>query len=160
MIRRSMFWGLTLVLIIALAALILRGRRMEKQQAGRLVEIVQKSQPTPTRALAPPDIEIVRATMRLEKGAGGKARDLTAHHEIEIRNNGSVPYGEIQLRFTYLGGSGKPLAYRTHTLEEGITPGAILKMTGIVFGDLPDAAANSRASVDYADLKSDPSPKR
>ncbi|MBP1624567.1 MAG: hypothetical protein H6Q07_2587, partial [Acidobacteria bacterium] len=53
MIRKSLFWGLTLVLVVALISLIVRGRRLEKQQAGKSVEVVQESEPSPIRVLAP-----------------------------------------------------------------------------------------------------------
>ena len=152
MIRRSLFLGLTLVLVVALVTLIIRGRRLEKQQIGRIVEVVQKSKPTPTRALSPPDLEIVQSKMQLEREAGRKGPLRTARHQIELRNSGSVPYAATQLRFAYLDRGGKVLDTRTHTVAQGILPGAILKVTDIVVSDLPSAVANCRASIDYADF--------
>jgi hypothetical protein len=147
-----MFLGLTLVLIVALVTLIIKGRRLEKQQAGRAVEVVQKSKPSPTRAFSPRDLEIVHSKMQLEEKAGEKNQTHAARHEIEIRNNGSVPYGEIQFRFVYLDRSGKVLATKTRSVDQSVLPGATLNMTDIVAEDLPNSAADCRVSIDYADL--------
>jgi hypothetical protein len=152
MIRRSVFLGLTLVLVVALVSLIVRGRRLEKQQAGKPAELVQKSKSSPIRVFRPRDLEIVQSKSQLEAKAGAKGRSLAALHKIEVRNNGSVPYGEIQFRLVYLDRSGRELAIRTHPVTQGILPGTILKVTDIMVGDLPAAATESRISIDYADF--------
>jgi len=152
MIRKSLFLGLTLVLVVALITLIVRGRQMEKQQPPREVEVVQQSKPTATRVLGPRDLEILQSKMRWEGEVDGMQPSRTARHEIEIRNNGDVPYGEIQLRFTYLAAGGKTLIDRTHVLTKELAPGASLKIEDIVAGDIPVAAENSRVTIDYADL--------
>jgi len=147
-----MFLGLTLVLVVALVNLIIRGRRLEKEQAGRVVEVVQKSRPSLTRVFRPQDLEIVDSKMQLEENAGVKSQARAARHEIEIRNNGNVPYGEIQIRLLYLNRSGKVLTARTSSVARGILPGATLKVDDIVVGDLPDTVADCRVAIDYADL--------
>jgi hypothetical protein len=110
MLRRSLFWGLTVVLIAALAGLILRGRRLEKTQAQQPTAVVHNYKASATRVLAPAELEILSASMKV---AGS-----TAHNQIDIRNNGKLPYREIQLKIFYLDDSGKMLAVRTHSVAE------------------------------------------
>ena len=152
MIRKSLFWGLTLVLVVALVNLMIRGRRLEKQQGSQPVEVVQESTPTSTRVLAPQDLEILHSGMRLEEQAGSTAQAETAVHEIEIRNNGSVPYGTIQLGFDYLGSDGKLLASKTRSIIQTIVPGATLKLIDLKAEGLPTSTASSRVAVIFADI--------
>ena len=160
MLRKSLFWGLTLVLVVALINLIIRGRRLEKQQASQLVEVVQEAKPTPTRVFAPRDLEIVQAGMRLEGVTGEKTESQTAQHEIEIRNRGTVPYGKVQIDFDYFDRSGKVLATRTQTIEQTISPGAMLKIAAVRIDGLPLSTVNSRASLAYADIGRAPKPEK
>jgi hypothetical protein len=159
MIRKSLFWGLTLVLMVALINLIIRGRRLEKQQSGRFAEDVRESQPTPTRVLVPRDLEIVQAKMRLEAQGSGKDRYQTARHEIEIRNNGKVPYGGIQLSFDYLDRSGKVLATKTQSVAQTILPGTSEKLPDIKVEGLAASTADFQAAILYADIGRAPLPK-
>jgi len=152
MIRKSMFLGLTLVLVVALVYLVIRGRQAEKEQAGKPVEIIQKSKSTPTRELGPPDLEIVDSGIRLQEGGKEGDQARTAHHQIAIRNNGHSAYGEIQLRFSYLDRGGKVLVARTHSITQGIQAGETLRVADIAIGDLPAAAAGSRTEIASADL--------
>ena len=152
MIRKSLFWGLTLVLLVALVSLIIRGRRMEKGQAGRLVEVTQESPPSATRVLAPQDLQIVQSTTQLQEEPSGKRKSQTARHEIEIRNNGNVPYGRIQFRFDYLDRSRKTVATRNYSIVKTIMPGAALKLADIKADGIPALTASCTASVVYADI--------
>jgi hypothetical protein len=146
MIRKSLFWGLTLVLVVALVSLIIRGRRMEKELAAQPTEAVQQVPPTPTRVLAPQDLEIVSSTMQLKP-------DHIASHDIEIQNHGSVPYGGILLKFVYLDRAGKPLTTKTYALEKTvIRPGFGLKVPRIIIQEIPASAERLQVSVKYADL--------
>ncbi len=156
MIRKSMFLGLTLVLVVALVFLVIKGRQAEKEQAGKPVEIVRKSESTPTRALRPPDLEIVESNMRLQDGGPGGNQARTAYHQVSIRNNGQSSYGEIQLKFSYLDRGGKVIDARTYSITQGIQPGATLGVADIAIGNLPAAAAGSRAAIVYADLAPGP----
>jgi hypothetical protein len=102
--------------------------------------------------LGPPDLEIVESGMRLQEGGAEGDQARTAHHQIAIRNNGQTAYGEIQLRFSYLDRGGKVLVARTHSITQGIRAGERLRVADIVLGDLPAAAAGSRAEIASADL--------
>jgi len=157
MVRKSLFWGLTLVLVVALINLIIRGRRLEKLQASQLVEVVKEAKPTPTRVLAPKDLEIVQSALRLEGVGGGKIESQTARHEIEIHNKGTVPYATIQLDLNYLDHSGKVLATLTQAVKQVILPGATLKIADIRIDGAPLSAVNSRVTIAYADIGDRPS---
>lgn len=147
MIRKYLFWGLTLVLLVAIINLIVRGRRLEKEQAAKGNEIVQQSKPEATRVISPRDLAVSTAAMRLEPGG-------TARHSVEIRNTGSHPYSRIQIRFVYLDASSKTVAERTHIIAETIKPGALLR-SDIVIKEAPSSAVRSEASILYADLAND-----
>jgi hypothetical protein len=152
MLRKSLFWGLTLVLVVALVNLIIRGRRLEKQRAQEMVEVVQESKPTPTRVFAPWDLQVIQSKMQLEKDPAGNRESQAARHEIEIRNSGSVPYLEIQLKFNYFNRAGKELVSRTQIIPQRILPGALLIVTGIVVREVPASATDSRVVIVSADI--------
>ena len=73
MLRRSLFFGLTLVLMVGFIFLTVRGCRQEEEPAGPPAETVEKSPATAVRALKPADLEIVRSKTFFEKNAGNKA---------------------------------------------------------------------------------------
>jgi hypothetical protein len=152
MIRKYLFWGLTLVLVVALVNLIIRGRRLEKQQVDRLVEVVQDSEPTATRVLRPQDFEILQSKMLLEQEPGSKKQSRTARHEIEIRNKGKVSYSGIQLSFDYLDRSGRALGTKTRAVVQTILPGATLKIAEIKVDGIPISTVDSRVAIVYADI--------
>jgi hypothetical protein len=152
MIRKSLFWGLTLILVVALVGLIIQGRRLEKQDSGSPVEIVQESVPTATRVLIPPDLEVLHSKMTLDRSAEKTDESDTAHHEIEIQNRGDVAYKGIQLSFDYLNRSGKVLATKTYLVSERIPPGNTLKLDDIRIGKVPVSATDFRVAVNFADI--------
>ena len=152
MIRKSLFWGFTLVLAVALISLIIRGRRLEKEQAQQMVEVVRESKPTPTRVFIPQDLQIIKARMYLEKDPGGKDKIRAARHEIEIRNSGSVAYSDIQLKFDYVSRNGKELAKRTQLIPQKILPGATLSTADILVTGIPASTADSKVVIISANL--------
>jgi hypothetical protein len=154
MIRKSVFWGLTLLLVVVLINLVSRGRRVEKQQAGKSAEVLFDSDSTPTRVLKPKDLEIANSKMRLEKNAGGDTQSLCAWHEIEIRNKEKTSYGKIQLSFDYLDRRGKVLATKSYSAAVKIMPGDVLRLADIKIEDLPVQIENCRISIVYAEIES------
>jgi hypothetical protein len=143
MLRRSLLWGLTVVLIAALASLIMRGRRLEKE-AQKPVDIVRKLKPSATSVLAPEELEILGSSMKLKGN--------TAHNQIEIRNSGKLPYKEIQLRIDYFDNSGKMIAVRNHSIAGTVMPGSTLKATDIPIENIPGSATRFRISILRADI--------
>jgi hypothetical protein len=151
MIRKSLFWGLTLVLVVALISLIVRGRRLEKEQAQQMVEVVRESKATPIRVFAPRDLQVIRASMQLEKDPGDNDKIRAARHEVEIRNSGSLPYSDIQLKFNYTSRNGRELATRTQSIPQKILPGTTLN-TEATLTDIPASTADSQVAIISADL--------
>ena len=148
MIRKSVFWGLTLVLVVALVSLIIRGRQFEKQQkATRSVEVVQPSTPTSTRVLTPTDLEIVNSTIQLTAGR-------PAMPEIEIRDNGTVPYSRLELKFVYFNRGGKALLTKTYSLDQTIAPGKSIMLANPSVEGIPDSATKFQVSILYAEMES------
>lgn len=146
MIRKSLFWGLTLVLVVALVSLIIRGRQMEKRQAARPVEVTRQAPSSPVRVLEPRDLEIVRTTMQLMPGH-------IAHHEVEIRNRGSVSYGGTLLKIVYQDRAGKALSIKTTALDKAIIPpGSSFKAPRIEFREVPASTEKFQVSIQYAEM--------
>ena len=146
MIRKSLFWGLTLVLVAALVSLIIRGRQMEKLQAEKPVEVVEQALPSPIKVLQPDDLQVVNSTMQHES-------DHAALHEIEIRNNGVVPYTGIYIALVYLNQGGKVVQTR-HQALVGITvlPGQSYSAANIRVEEVPASATKFQISILSADM--------
>jgi hypothetical protein len=158
MIRKSLFWGFTFILVVVLILLIVRSSRLENQ-ADKSEEPIQESKPSLTRVLAPQLLELAQPKLRLEleQESDGKNQSQTAWHEFEILNKGREPYSSILLTIDYMDRSGKVLATKTYLNKKNIMPGAILKLAGIKFMGLPVSTASCRVEITYADLG--PAPK-
>ena len=148
MIRKSLFWGLTLVLVVAIINLIVRGRKLEKEQASKDTEVVQQSKPTSTRVFSPQDLTIVDAAMQ-------PGSDRTARHRVQIRHGGAIPYGRVQLKFVYLDSDAKVLATKTHAVTRSLRPGASVSVDDIIIPEIPESVARAQVSIIYADLETD-----
>jgi len=145
MIRKSLFWGLTLVLVVALVSLIYKGRQLEKQEAGKPVEIVQQSRPSLTRVLNPQDLVIVNSTMQRESPG-------VVSHSVEIRNNGNVGYGRIQLRFNYQSRGGKILASRTQSILKPVAARSSVRVSDLTIEGVPASAVKSGVTILFAEI--------
>jgi hypothetical protein len=155
MIRKSVFWGLTFLLVVVLISLALRGGRLEKQQADKPMEVIQESVSTPTRVLRPKDLEVARSKMRLEKKVDGDTPSLCAWHEIEILNaKKETSYEKIQLSIDYMDRQGKVLSTKPYSAAGTIMPGDILRLADIKIEGLPVQAVNSRTAIVYAEIAS------
>jgi len=158
MIRKTVFWTITFILMLALAYLIIQGRRMEKRQAARPKEVVREYKPTPTKALAPRDLDIFLQTMTLEKESdpSDSSKELrTARHIIRVRNNGKVSYNKIQFLFEYLNQDGEVLETRVCAADRDISPGNILELPDIKIQGLPKDTKHYRAAITCADIGPD-----
>ena len=154
MIRKWLFWGLTLVLVAVLVSLIVQGHRLEKETAGQPAAIIQESTPTATRAFAPKDIQLLQSNMKLEENADESSQFSIAQHEIELRNSGTVAYERIQLSFDYLDQRGNVLANRTHSVAQTILPDSTLKLVDIRIDEVPIPTADFRVAILYGDIGS------
>jgi hypothetical protein len=157
MFRKTLFWGLTLMLVAVIVSLVIRSRRAEKKHAQAVMEVVQQSKPSATRVLSPQDLVIVEAKMDLAGGDGkplAKDRNLaTAHHQVVVRNNGPVAYSNVQLKFMYLGRGDKVLESKTFIVAKPIPPGQTVSLGDISIESVPAAATHCTTRILYADLK-------
>jgi hypothetical protein len=152
MIRRSLFFGLTLILILAFALLSIRGCQQQEEPAGRSTEIIKQSESSATRVLKPQDLEIIHSKIVLERSADAEKSTLSARHEIEIFNRGSVPFQDIRLKFVYTSRAGGNIETKDYSVSKTISPGSTLKLTDIMIGGLPKSAADARVTILFADI--------
>lgn len=148
MIRKSLFWGLTLMLVAVLVWLVLQSRKEETKRTSAPVEIVKTAKLSPTRVVAPKDLEVAGSPVKL---AGGrtKSADRTG---VAIHNRGDVAYHNIMLKITCLGGDGKVLHTQTRVVGETLQPSQTLAVGEIATEAVPPGTARCTVTVLYADL--------
>jgi hypothetical protein len=156
MISKYLFGGLTIVLMVALGFLIIRGRKMEKLKESRTTEVIQESKPSPTRVLTPGELKIVQSKMALSRQSPEKAASQSAQHEIEIRNLGQTSYSGIQILFEYLNPKSKTIATKLHSINTVLPPGGVLRLSDIKIDNLPVSIADCKVIIISADLATAP----
>lgn len=148
MLRRSLFWGLTLMLGAVLVWLIINGRKEEARLASAPSEVVQTARLSATRAIAPGDLEVAEA----EVGRINRETALEQLGPVVIRNRGSVAYHGTMLRLQCLDSAGKLLDTRTHLAPDTIAPGQNITVGGIALEKVPHSTFRYRISIAYSDL--------
>jgi hypothetical protein len=152
-IRKYLFWGLTIVLIVALANLMIRSYRLDKKKAQQMVETVEEAKPSSTRVLNPQDLKIVQSKMELQPAPGKDKESVAARHEVEIGNSGNVTYKDVQIRFVYLSAKGEQLGDKTQLIEKSVPAGTMLKLADISIGDVPASAVGLETTILCADIQ-------
>lgn len=147
MIRKTVFFGLTLILVIAFVALVIRGRKLERQQAERPPTFLSESS-SPVRAFAPSDLDIVGLQMKLEQ-------DGTARHEFELSNEGKVTYQSVQLEFVYRDAVGSQVAAKRYSVSRVLEPGRSAEIDDAVVGGVPLHAASVHGRVVFGEIASE-----
>ncbi len=162
MFRKSLFFGLTLMLAAVLVYLVIQGRHRERlrQTNAQPVEVIRNSPPSLTRVIAPSDLEIVESKMELgtvasKQGQGAQPRP-TASHRIVIRDDGSAAYHSFALKITYFGRSNKVLESRTVPVAEVLQPGQARSVSEVKVEDVPADTVRCEVTVAYADLEPAP----
>ena len=157
MLRRSLFWGLTLMLVAVFVSLAVRSRHEEKNQAAKMIEIVKESKPTATRMLSPPDLTVAESSMKLEtpegKIPGQTGQSVTAHHQVVLRNTSKSEYVSVMLKFTYYGRGNKVLGSRSCAIDKPLPAGQAVSMGDISIEGVPASAASCAVQILYADFK-------
>jgi hypothetical protein len=157
MARRSLFLGLTGMLVVVLGYLVVQGRKQEKlhQKNPRPVELVQESKPTPIRVMAPPDLQIIEAKLELSGADAGVAKEsgLSAKHQVIVRNNGQSAYRNIRFRLTYLSRGDKVLGSQIREAGETLQGGQSRSMGDILVEGIPPGTAKSAVTILSADLE-------
>jgi len=154
MFRRQLFYGITLILLVVIIFLLMRGRSADKEREAQTIkfEEIKSEAPSPVRAILPRDLEIVKAGVSLTRNPDEKDASV-AHHDITIRNTGEGFYVSLWLRMEYLDDKGKTIDIRTHEVSEPLPSVETLRMSDITIDGLPDAVSDFRAVILSADLK-------
>jgi hypothetical protein len=155
MIRKSVFWGLTILLVVALVNLFLRERRIGKPLSGKPVEIIQESPSTPIRVLKPKDLKVAFSKMHLEKRIEGDTQSVCARHEIKIFNKSNISYLKVLLSIDYTDRTGKVLTTRSYVASGPLLPGGELHLVDVRIEDLPVQTVNCRIAIIYAEMESE-----
>jgi hypothetical protein len=157
MIRKSVFWGLTLVLVVVLVSLIVQSRRLEKQSTPTVTEVVKTAQSSPIRLVAPQDLKVVRSEVRFIKPSTENAPiadpQPAAELEVSIENRGPDPYINVQLRFTYLGGAKNVLESRNYLVDKPLPPGQTTSVGIIKVDDAPKNAVKCNVTIVSTDFE-------
>jgi hypothetical protein len=148
MIRRSLFWGLTLMLGAVLVWLIINGRKEEARQATAPAEVVKTASLSPTRVVAPKDLEIVASNAM----GAIKASRSEPIGPIAIRNNGKISYHAIMLSLAYLDGNDRVLDTRSRLVPDTIQPGQSFTVSDFPLEDVPARAVRYRISIAYSNF--------
>lgn len=162
MFRKSLFFGLTLMLAAVLVYLVIQGRRREKlqQSTPRPVEVIRSSPPSLTRVIAPDDLHIVESKMELETPSSQPGQESpqvhSARHHIVIRNDGSVAYHSIALRITYVGRANRILDTKTVPVADLLQPGQARSLADVEVENVPAGALKCEVAIAYADLEPTP----
>ncbi len=139
MFRKSLFLGLMVLLGAVLVSLVIQGRRQEKKQAAmRVADVIKEYKPTPTRIIAPRDLEIVR---------------LNPGERFAIRNRGDIAYSNPEVAFEFVGKSGRVLGTRNIKVEKVIPPGLEVEVPA---PPMPEGTERTRVKVRSAELTASP----
>lgn len=152
-LRKSLFYGLTLVLISVFVYLAVQGNRLEKERMAKGADVVETFEPTPIRALAPMDLEITAASMSPDARTAEPDTSVI-RHKIDIRNSGDVVYSELQLKLDYLDPAGVKIGSLLQQVTKEIPPGNKRLSIDIPGAEIPADTAGIRATVVYADIES------
>jgi hypothetical protein len=160
MLRRALFFGLTLALIAVVIGLMVRSGRQEKEPASQIMEKIEESVPSATRVLDPRDLKAVLRQIAWEEKKDSAKPSYAARHEIEIRNSGNTPYKEMGLQFVYASRGGKGRATRTCSIAQTIAPGARVKLADVRTDGFSEPARDPGIRVVYADIGTASPPKQ
>jgi len=138
MFRKSLFLGLTVLLGAVLVSLVIQGRRQEQKQAAtKVFEVVKQFKPTPTRVIAPQDLEIVRPEDSVQ---------------FTIRNHGTVAYSNPEVEFIYMGKDGRVLENQTVKIGKVIPPGQEVSIENAGSDKVPRETRRTLLKIRSAEL--------
>jgi hypothetical protein len=160
MFRKSIFLGMMVLLGAVLVSLVLSGRKEEMRLGSAPSEVVKTAKATPTRSMAPGDLDITESKVELVAPARNQKSAVgpVAHCQLVIRNHGQIAYHDVMLKLHCLRSNGKDLDYRTQLVPETIQPGQILTIPDVTIDEIPPGTARCTLSVLYANIG--PAPAR
>jgi hypothetical protein len=148
MIRKALFLGLTLLLGAILVWLVINGRREGARQAAAPVESVKTAKLSPTRMVAPADLDAAEAPAS-DAAANRKPGMLGA---VVIRNRGQLAYHGVMLRLSCLGNGGKELDTRIKLIPDTIQPGQSITVADLFIESVAPGTIGYSVGIVYADL--------
>ncbi len=152
MIRKYLFLGLTGLLGAVVVWMVITTREMGKGAGRGPAEVTRVARPTPTKAFSPLDLELLECTVEY-RAAEDPAQQQLAVHRLVIRNRGTVPYKNLLLDLSYLGGAGETVGERKVLVAgDGIAPGQILELDGLKIEAAPQRAAACTARIISAEI--------
>ncbi|MEJ2108793.1 MAG: hypothetical protein P8Z37_02555 [Acidobacteriota bacterium] len=152
-LRKSLFYGLTLVLVSVFIYLAVQGNRLEKERTAKGTDVVETFEPTPVRALAPMDLEITAASISPDAKTM-KPDTSVVRHKIDIRNSGDVVYSELQLELDYLDAAGVQIGSLLQQVKKEVPPGNTRLSIDIPRDKIPADTLGIHPKVVYADIES------
>jgi hypothetical protein len=154
MFRRSIFLGLMVLLGSVLVYMILGARKQEKRIVSPPAEIIRQSKPSPTRVLAPPDLQVTESAMEIlpPPAVSGSVAEVSARHSVTLRNRGSGHYKAFMLRFNYLTSSGSGVESRSRQITLDLPAGGTVRLQDLLTEALPGKVRACSVSVTWADL--------
>ena len=153
MIRRSLFLGLTLILLGAVVYIAFRSQREAADpQLPKIAEVTQEAKTSLTRVLNPGDVKVVESARPAAAGVNEPKGTIQPGCSVSFRNEGSVPYCNLQIRLIYRDHNGKSLETRSITVKGVIQPGGMLDSGGIFAENAPADTAKCEVAVLSADI--------
>ena len=154
MFRKSIFWGLTMMLATVLIWLVVQARKQEAKTATAPAEIVRSAKSSPTRVIAPKDLDAGESQVEFASMVSGapKSGGRSALLHIVIRNRGAVPYHNVMLKLTWVGASGKAIDSQTHMVRDTIEPGQTLTDGDVALEDVPNGSVKCTIVILHSDL--------
>jgi hypothetical protein len=153
MIRRSLFFGLTLILFGTVVYLGFKSRREAAEpQLPQFTEVTQEAKPSLTRVLDPSDLKMIDSGQPEAGGIHEPKGAILPGCAVSFRNEGSVSFCSLQLKLTYWGQNEKSLETRNITVKGVIRPGGMLDSGGIFAENVPAGTARCEVAVLSADI--------
>jgi hypothetical protein len=149
MFRKTLFGGLTLMLVACLIWLIIRGRQQEARLAAVPGEIVKTARSTSTRVVAPGDLEAV-----LSQPPAGSSLAPRSLGKVTLRNLGGQTYHNVMLTLSFVDAGGKALGAQNHLVRESIGPGQTFVAGEISADNAPSGTTRCDIRILYSELGS------
>ena len=142
-----------------LVVLILKARKEEAQAASVPVEKVMTARLSPTRVMAPKDLDASASSVEIPATARTKDREISVHPHILIRNRGTEAYHNVMLKFICIGTGGKIVATQTMLVPDMISPGQTLTPNVGSPEGIPGGTVRCVITILYSDLGPAPETK-
>ena len=158
MFRRQLFYGITIILLVVIIFLLLRGRGAEKDRETQIAkrQAIAVESSLSLRAIVPRDLEVVTSEASWTRHPGEFDEEdvsVSAQHDITIHNNGEAHYVGMWLRLEYVDEDDRPVTSRTHEVDNALPPGETLNVRSFTIDGLPGTVSDFSVAILSADLQ-------